>query len=65
MNISERKIKLTKEVNELQTKLHKLNVFLGSDKTLGVPKIQLQMMAIQRNAMQAYLECLIVRIDYL
>lgn len=57
--------KLTTEAKELEEKLTRLHKFLASDKTLGVPKIQLQLLDIQKNAMQSYLECLKIRIYYL
>lgn len=59
------KDRLNQESEELAIKAKKLHDFLQSEKSIDVDPFQLRLMGLQLNAMKAYQEVLILRIEHL
>jgi len=57
--------RLMVEREELRAKMHKLRLFLCSDKFLEIDKIQQDLLSIQIDTMNAYLSVLTARIELL
>ena len=56
------KLRLEKEADELQDKLYKLKIFIGTPACAGISYTQRMLLNVQEKAMESYLRCLEYRI---
>ena len=63
--MSDFKTRLVEEQAQLEEKLNKLDAFLMSEKVKDVDDSQKALLQVQATVMNAYLQCLIVRIERL
>ena len=63
--MSDFKIRLLEEQEQLEEKLNKLNAFNGSEKVKEIDPIQQSLLIIQAGIMYSYNECLKARIERL